>query len=393
MLKRRIFKHIFIFLILLFSGKYHSQELVNIGIFYNSKISEVKILFQDNYSIQYEENGNLFQLKKNQIYLIKAINDSLVLFDNLNNQNIVSKKINFYSPDIDNAQLTIITNHSKKERIYKGHLIVTANNGNLKMINTLNLDDYVCGVVNAEVGKGRHPEFYKAQALLVRTYALSHLYKHLAEGFNLCDGVHCQVYYGICYSSIIADAVKQTQHQVIVDNDLNLIVAAFHSNSGGQTVNSEDIWGSKKDYLRSVIDTFSIGMPSYSWKKTIPLSEWKSYLKKNKYPIDDSEAFRHATYLIQTSRLTHLQFQSHKIPLKNIRDDLKLMSTLFNIHLNATSDSVIFYGRGFGHGVGLSQEGAMKMAKLGYTYEQIIRFYYQNVLLIDLRKLNFFKEE
>jgi len=388
-----VFKHISFFLITLSCGYFHAQELVNIGIFYNSKISEIKVLFQDNYSIQYEENGNLQQLMKNHIYYLKAYDDSLVLFDNLNNQKIISKKICFYSPDLENAQFTVISNQFKKERIYKGHLLVTANKGLLKMINTLNLDDYVCGVVNAEVGKGKHPEFYKAQALLVRTYALSHLYKHLSEGFNLCDAVHCQVYYGICFSSVIADAVKQTQNQVIVDNDLNLIVAAFHSNSGGQTVNSEDIWGSKKDYLRSIIDTFSIGMPSYSWKKTIPLSEWKNYLRKNKYPIDDTEAFKQATHLIQTSRLTHLQYRSYKIPLKNIREDLKLMSTFFNIHLNATKDSVIFYGRGFGHGVGLSQEGAMKMAMLGYTYDQIIRFYYQNVLLIDLRKLNFFKEE
>jgi len=215
----------------------------------------------------------------------------------------------------------------------------------------------------------------------------------LPEGYNLCDQVHCQVYYGTCQSSSIFEAVKSTHHLVIVDKDLNLIVAAFHSNSGGQTVNSEDIWGSKKEYLRSVKDTFSIGMPSYRWQKKMALTEWIRYLKKYKYPVDDSEALNFATNFKQYNRSVYLHYNHIKIPLKNIREELKLMSTFFDISLNATKDTVIFSGRGFGHGVGLSQEGAMKMAKLGLNYKQIINFYYQNVILIDLKKLNFFKEE
>ena len=370
-----------------------AQELVQVEIFSSFKMHTVKLFFQNNYSVQYDEMASLCPVYKQQFYQITVVDDSLVLLDDGHGQTIRSKKISFYSPDIFKAQFSVVGLNGKKDRVYKGHLMIRAVQGYLKMINALDLDDYVCGVIEAEVGKGRHPEFYKAQALLVRTYALSHLYKHSSEGYNLCDQVHCQVYNGVCQESLIAGAVERTHDLVIVDKDLNLIVAAFHSNSGGQTVNSEDIWGSKKEYLRSVKDTFSLGMPSFYWKKKLSVNEWMNYLKKYRYPVSDSEALQCALNFKQETRHRYLQYKDIKIPLKSIRDDFKLMSTFFDIQLNASRDSVIFSGRGFGHGVGLSQEGAMRMAKLGFNYKQIISFYYQNVLLIDLKKLNFFREE
>ncbi len=382
----------YIFILFVYYGVLYGQNIVNIGIYTSSKITQSKFFFQDDYSIQIENDKELIKLNKHQFYSIEVTKDSLIVL-NLNGKIITAKKITFYSPNLRIAEFSIQVPQSKKERTYKGHLFVTAENGKLKFINVLDLEDYVCGVVYAEVGKGRHPEFYKAQALLVRTYALSHLYKHLSEGFNLCDQVHCQVYYGNCFSSTISSAVNATQNIVIVDSNLDLIVAAFHSNSGGETINSEDVWGSKKDYLRSVQDTFSIGMPSYRWTKKMELKEWINYLKKNKYPVEDSNALKHALNFKQYHRQIYLQYNTTKLPLKNIRDELKFMSTFFDIQLNATKDSVIFYGRGFGHGVGLSQEGAMRMAKLGLNFQEIIRFYYQNVQFIDLKKLNFFREE
>lgn len=382
------------FILLLLFSQLSAQELVKIGIFTSAKLTSIKIFFQDFYSLQYDNNPELFKLNKHQFYQLEIVDDSLILFDNLNNKKIKAKSLNFFSQDINQSMFTIISNNSyKKERTYKGHLNVSVSSKKLKLINTLELENYVSSVVYAEVGKRRHPEFYKAQAVLVRTYALSHLYKHLSEGFNLCDEVHCQVYYGDAQSQTILNAIQSTHNEVIVDKDLNLIIAAFHSNSGGQTVNSEDIWGNKKEYLRSIIDTFSIGMPSYYWKKKLSLQEWLMYLKKYNYPIKDSNALNYALNFKQPERKIYLQYNSTKIPLKNIRDELHLMSTFFDIQVNPTKDTVIFSGKGFGHGVGLSQEGAMKMATMGFNYKDIIKFYYQDIILIDLKKLNFFKEE
>jgi stage II sporulation protein D len=190
----------------------------------------------------------------------------------------------------------------------------------------------------------------------------------------------------------IMKAVSETKDKVVVDDNLNLIEAAFHSNSGGQTANSEDVWGSKLSYLRSVNDTFSTKMPNAKWERKMAKEDWLSYLKlKHNYPIQDSNARWLAMNFKQDSRKPYLEVNNIRVALKNVRTDLQLKSTFFTII--PQGDTLLFKGRGFGHGVGMCQEGAMRMAKIGYKYPQVINFYYQNIQLIDLHKLNFFKDE
>jgi stage II sporulation protein D len=280
----------------------------------------------------------------------------------------------------------------KKLRFYQDNLILDTESGFLKCINEIELDNYIAGVVQAESGKRSYQEFYKVQAILARTFALSHIQKHATEGFSLCDHTHCQVYFGKSMEFEILKAVLETKNSVVVDDNLNLIEAAFHSNSGGETANSEDVWGSKLSYLRSVKDSFSVKMPNAKWERKMAKEDWLSYLKlKHNYPIQDSSALLLAITFKQDSRKQYLEANNIKVPLKNVRTDLQLKSTFFTII--PFGDSLIFKGRGFGHGVGMCQEGAMRMAKLGYKHKEVINFYYQKTQLIDLRKLDFFKDE
>ena len=280
----------------------------------------------------------------------------------------------------------------KKPRFYQDNLILDTESGFLKCINEIELDNYIAGVVQAESGKRSYQEFYKVQAILARTFALSHIQKHATEGFSLCDHTHCQVYFGKSMEFEILKAVLETKNSVVVDDNLNLIEAAFHSNSGGETANSEDVWGSKLSYLRSVKDSFSVKMPNAKWERKMAKEDWLSYLKlKHNYPIQDSSALLLAITFKQDSRKQYLEANNIKVPLKNVRTDLQLKSTFFTII--PFGDSLIFKGRGFGHGVGMCQEGAMRMAKLGYKHKEVINFYYQKTQLIDLRKLDFFKDE
>jgi len=280
----------------------------------------------------------------------------------------------------------------KKPRFYQDNLILETESGFLKCINEIELDNYIAGVVQAESGKRSYQEFYKVQAILARTFALSHIQKHATEGFSLCDHTHCQVYFGKSMEFEILKAVLETKNSVVVDDNLNLIEAAFHSNSGGETANSEDVWGSKLSYLRSVKDSFSVKMPNAKWERKMAKEDWLSYLKlKHNYPIQDSSALLLAITFKQDSRKQYLEANNIKVPLKNVRTDLQLKSTFFTII--PFGDSLIFKGRGFGHGVGMCQEGAMRMAKLGYKHKEVINFYYQKTQLIDLRKLDFFKDE
>jgi len=280
----------------------------------------------------------------------------------------------------------------RKPRLYQDHLVVDVEQGFLKCVNEIELDNYIGGVVQAESGRLSNPEFYKVQTILARTFALAHIQKHALEGFSLCDQTHCQAYFGKPTELKIIKSVFETKNKVVVDENLNLIEAAFHSNSGGQTLNSEDVWGSKLSYLRSVNDTFSLKMPNANWERKIAKDDWLSYLKiKHNYPTEDNEAILLACNFKQDTRKTFLEVNNIKVPLKIVRTDFQLKSTYFSIV--PVGDSLVFRGKGFGHGVGMCQEGAMRMAKLGYTYLDILNFYYQNTQLIDLRHLDFFKDE
>lgn len=251
--------------------------------------------------------------------------------------------------------------------------------------NEVELEHYVAGVVQAEAGVAKNSEFYKVQAVAVRTYALKNIDKHAEDGYNLCDQTCCQVYKGRCANTEIMLAASKTAGQVIIDSTTKqLIIAVFHSNSGGQTCNSEDVWGRPLPYLRSVNDPYSVSQTSYSWQKSMPRSEWLNYLKNNfSYNINDPAAVAKVTSFTQNSRQVYL---TGNIGLRKIREDLKLRSTYFNI--SEDGDNVKFTGRGFGHGVGMSQEGAINMAKQGFTYIDILKFYYLGIEITTLEELS-----
>jgi stage II sporulation protein D len=310
------------------------------------------------------------------------------------NDKIIGNFIYIKFVGTENEQIKIkLINPDRKPRVYENNLSFSVSEEYIRIINDVVLDNYIAGVTEAEAGSRSNLEFYKVQAILARTFALTHINKHVAEGFSLCDQVHCQAYYGKPKDLTIFKAIEETKGKVVVDENLNLIVAAFHSNSGGQTANSEDVWGSKTTYLRSVTDSFSIKMPNSKWERRMLTDDWLSYLKlKHNFPTEQDEAKSIALNFKQDQRKIFLECSNSRVPLKNIRQDLQLKSTFFSIS-EINKDSVLFRGRGYGHGLGMCQEGAMRMSKSGYTYTQILNFYYKNIQLIDLHKLSFFKDE
>jgi stage II sporulation protein D len=280
-----------------------------------------------------------------------------------------------------------------EKRTYPDQLYITALSGRLKLVNNVYLEHYIAGVVEAESGTKQGYEYYKVQAVIARTYALSNLGKFKEHGFNLCDRVQSQVFKGVSKGNPeIIRAVTATRGLVIVDSDINLIQAVFHSNSGGQTVNSEDAWSQPVRYLRSVPDTFSRDMPHYTWSTFIDKNKWLDYLqKKYKYPVDDSAYLQQALFFNPPERRGTLCDTKPYIALKDIRKDWDLKSTYFTIR--SEGEYVYFEGKGFGHGVGLSQEGAMRMAEAGIAYNKILHHYYKDVHLIHLSALSFFRGE
>jgi stage II sporulation protein D len=277
-------------------------------------------------------------------------------------------------------------------RTYDADLKISVSAGQLFCTNNVMLESYVGGVVESESGGRSLLEFYKVQAIICRTYALAHINRHFADGFDVCDGVHCQVYRSKTVDPVISKATLETAGQVIVDKNLNLITAAFHSNCGGETANSGDVWAANLSYLKAVDDTFCTRMPNAHWSRKIARTDWLNYLEtKHKYPVNDSIARGKALHMTQDNRDKEYVHGAVRIPYKTIRSDWQLKSAYFSIA--EQKDSIIISGRGYGHGVGLCQEGAIRMAQLGYTSEFIIKHYYQDVEIVHLSHLDFFREE
>jgi stage II sporulation protein D len=268
---------------------------------------------------------------------------------------------------------------------YSGNLQCFPDFGTLEFINVSDIENYISGVVMAEGGTGKNLEFFKAQAVIARTYMYKYFDKHLSDRFNVCDNTHCQAYNGLSSDTLLNLAAIETRGQVILDKDSALIISAFHSNCGGQTMSSEDVWLSGQPYLISVSDPYCLKSRNATWQKNFSAREWVNYIKKSGYPVIKSDSSE--LNFLQTTRVADYRTKSFSIPLRTIRSDLNLRSTFFSVFVKG--DSIILKGRGYGHGVGLCQEGAMAMAAKGFKYNDIINFYYTGVFISDIKNAVF----
>ncbi len=368
-----------------------SQEL-KVMVYYNRDLA--KILFSANNTtyVLSGDQGKIGEAGTLREFIVSATGDSLMLSE-AGKKHSKFSFLNFspLKPDsFSRAIFTIKPQPGNKARNYSGDLRITSVGGVLHLLNGVDIESYVGGVIQGEVGSSNPYEFKKMKAIIIRTYALSNMYKHMQEGFHLCDKVHCQVYNGVSYQPQILSAVKETNGKVLVDDSVRVISTSFFSNCGGQTCNSEDVWSKPFPYLVSVTDSFCKGKTSYAWTRKILKKDWLAYFaKKFNYPVMDSAFVGALLRFDQPSRKKHLVDTGFCIPLRTLREDWNLRSTFFSVNLSG--EYVILNGRGFGHGVGLCQEGAMEMARKGYSVMQIISYYYKNVKLADLSRLEFYR--
>jgi stage II sporulation protein D len=272
-----------------------------------------------------------------------------------------------------------------ESRVFDDDLLVQAGDRFLTLINRVDFDKYLSGVTETEAGPNAEKEFYKAQSILCRTYALKHMDRHDSEGFSLCDGTHCQAYHGkSVFNPVILEAVLETSGLVLADYNFRLITAAYHSNSGGQTQRASNVWLKDMDYLQSVVDPYSLNQPNAKWRDTISFADWRSYLLENKMNsvkrIPDE-----ILYVEQMRRKKYFILDKDSILMTKIRADWGFRSSFFDMFPDG--DSILVWGKGYGHGIGMSQEGAMKMARDEYSYQDILQFYFYQVRLMDYRDL------
>lgn len=268
---------------------------------------------------------------------------------------------------------------NKRNRTYFGDIQLKPNGSGLQIVNEVNIEHYVAGVVESEAGHVSEFEFFKAQAVLARTFALRNIRKHQSEGYNLKDDVSSQVYFSKAHytnSDLILKAVMATRDTVLVDINCKPVLSVFHANSGGFTVNSEDVWLSSVDQLRAKEDSFSINVGSYRWEKRIEADRFYSYFARMFGVKNDADLQKALLNFEPKKRESHFSYQGKRLKLTKVRRDFNLRSTYFKVDLDG--DYIVLKGFGYGHGVGLSQDGAIEMSKRGYQYKSILYQYYSD---------------
>ena len=250
---------------------------------------------------------------------------------------------------------------------------------------SLELEDYVTGVVGAEMPALFSSEALKAQAVIARTYAL----KANSMGQVLSDNESTQSYkdngelaslWGGNYSSYyskIKDAVNSTKGVYLTYNG-NYIEAVYHSTSNGRTEDSSNVWGNSYPYLVSVESSYDNTNPSFSISKSFSYSDLSSKLGIG---VNSSSEFNILGYT-SGGRVSSISIDGNQFSGVSFRSMLGLRSADFDIVKN--DDGVVITTRGYGHGVGMSQYGANGMGKAGYSYQDILLHYYPGVSLGQL---------
>ncbi|PKP38910.1 MAG: hypothetical protein CVT98_04280, partial [Bacteroidetes bacterium HGW-Bacteroidetes-15] len=334
-------------------------------------------------------DNETFILNQNQIIYISRAGDSIKVRDMSSHLGTWKRVSVVGQSDEDVIRVNTIV-PSMPARIFDDNLGFYVDFNRMMAINIIDIDKYIAGVVEAESGPSAHIDFYKAQALLARTYALGHMERHVGEGFNLCDEVHCQAYKGKSTKNPnILKATRESKGQVVIDMEGNLVVGAFHANCGGQTANSGDVWITQRDYLISIKDPYCKGQPSSTWEVKIPLELWYEFLSTKGI---DGENMPLSHFVFNPKGREYIYpIDSKQIPLTDIRNYFKLRSAFFSIDIH--SNAIRIKGHGYGHGVGMCQDGAMQMAKRGKSYREIIQHYFYGVSIVNFSEVNSLNED
>lgn len=301
---------------------------------------------------------------------------------------------------------------------YRGAMRLISKGGGILLVNRLPMDEYLYGVVGREMSEGFPLEALKAQAVAARSYATLFSGRHASDGFDLCNGEHCQAYgAAAAESETVCRAVDETTNQVLLYHG-EVAQCFYASSNGGYSEDSENVWVASLGYLRGKADPYEEAekIPGYAWTVTFTGEEVEALLSRRgidigtvtdvavtKYSANhraleltitgtkgtkvyEKDAIRSALPKTLKSTLFTLEKGREQVSLSVLTaDGIKAFvsepvivltgSGLESIKGGATGEYTI-RGTGFGHGVGMSQYGALFMAEQGKTYEDILKFYF-----------------
>lgn len=299
----------------------------------------------------------------------------------------------------------------KVDNAYRGSLQVILKEEKIFVINVLNLEEYLYGVVPAEIYANSPLEALKAQAVISRTIAFRNLGRHKKEGFDFCSEVHCQVYRGLnVENSLTNRAVDETRGEVIVYKNVP-IEAFYHANCGGCL--RGELFG-RREYLPSNLrdseDRSKLSLTPWEEERWFKEKRggvcaqdknsnfrWQRVYDEEDFKLVFGYSLEELGRIIVKARGDCFHIKEIEVGIKGkvrqIEGDLKirnffdnLKSSAFKIEIKYTVKKgmlkpkmLILWGAGFGHGVGMCQRGAITLAEKGYSYKDIISHYYNDV--------------
>ncbi|NLH39226.1 MAG: SpoIID/LytB domain-containing protein [Elusimicrobia bacterium] len=387
----------------------------------------------------YGKSGKKYsEIGKNEILRLKYDHGQIYIYSGNNVIKNIFKRGFILKPlDPKNGSIIIESDYKSlnpyfkySDREYRGDIEIVPLNNGFGLINIVDLEIYLLGVVPAEMEPKWPIEALKAQAVIARTEAVRR-YKegpHKKQGYDLCDTEHCQVYRGVSFEKNSSNkAVFETEGRVLTYNN-RLAYSFYHSNCGGYIQSSSEVtgWGrvpylishpdyyEKKDGLEPWEFEFWIkGNPEaycnypgvvhdneFRWMRIIKRSEINFKLNK-RYNIGELKSIavmrRSKSGNVNSVKITGSKRSvtvDREHIIRNIFGLNSLKSTLFNVEINRFPDgrirNVWFYGGGWGHSIGMCQGGAAGMAgKYGKTYKEILNFYFPGT---KVKRLKFIKK-
>ncbi len=279
-----------------------------------------------------------------------------------------------------------------QEWVVRGPLEIQSVPSGLALINWIDLEEYVAGVVSGEVGAKWPIEALKAQAVAARTYVLYKKVENQLQPFDVVAGVQDQVYHGHSVrAETVLQAVADTRGQVVT-YDNRPIFAAYSSTAAGPTEDALYVWALDLPYLKGVDCPFDEQAPRYDWRTSFTFDYLEQQLRKEGYNVGRVATFTPYTFTpsgrVDRVRLLHSRGEIilRGQDLRRVVGYSKIFSTQFSIE--SFGPEVVVVGHGAGHAVGMCQWGMREMAELGYDYQSIVRHYYPGTTLLPIERVN-----
>lgn len=279
-------------------------------------------------------------------------------------------------------------------KYYRGSVTIIREGNNFSVVNTIDLEQYVSGVLYHEISDQWPLEAIKAQAVAVRSYAIYSMQKSGARDYDLTGDSYSQVYGGRDAERYRTSlAVRKTRGEILVYQN-KVLPAFFHANSGGITENAAELWDINIPPLRGgVKSVYSLNLPSYKWDRNFRLKDIQEKLAVKGYQtglIKEIKVIeRNSTGRVRKLSIEDRTGKLITIDGKTFREAIGpnlIRSSLFTVTMKGWY--VDISGKGWGHGVGLCQWGAYGMAKQGHNYRSILIFYYPSSELKTTVEMN-----